>query len=191
MTDRQKLYNGILKVAWGYFFVYFNINISNISILPTFIGYLFFLSAIKLLQQEEQELALLRPMGTILAVWNGIQWAMSWIGLDLDGTWQFVDIIISLVNLYFHFQLITNIASVATKYQPEGNSQDAKLLRYRTVQTIILTAMTTITNLQQWLSEFWVVISVALAFVYVIVGVCLMKALFNLRKLIGADGAPA
>ena len=50
MTDYQKLYSGISKAAWGYFFLYFNINFNNVSILPSFVGYLLFLSAINLLK---------------------------------------------------------------------------------------------------------------------------------------------
>ena len=52
MTDYQKLYSGISKAAWGYFFLYFNINFNNVSILPSFVGYLLFLSVIKLLNNE-------------------------------------------------------------------------------------------------------------------------------------------
>ena len=51
MTDCQKLFSGISKAAWGYFFLYFNININNVSILPGFVGYLLFLSAIRLLKE--------------------------------------------------------------------------------------------------------------------------------------------
>lgn len=182
MTNYQKIYNGISKAAWGYFFIYFNININNISLLPSFVGYLLFLSSINLLKDEERELSLLHTLGIILALWHGTEWVLSWVGVSLDGEWQFIDIIISLVNLYFHFQLLTNLASVAAKYQPEGYALDAKLLRYRTLQTVMLTTITIITNLYPWLSEFWAVISIILLIVYLIAGICLMKALFDLRK---------
>ena len=48
MTDYQKLYDGISRAAWGYFFVYFDLNI--VDILPDFVGYILFLYAINLLQ---------------------------------------------------------------------------------------------------------------------------------------------
>lgn len=184
MTDYRKLYDGISKAAWGYFFLYFNININSVSLLPSFAGYLFFLSAIIDLQDEERELSLLPTLGAILAVWHGISWLASWGSLNLDGAWQFVDIIISLVNLYFHFQLLTNLASIAAKYQPEGYEQDAKLLRYRTLQTVMLTAITILTHLHPWLSESWTYISAGMLVVYFIAGICLMKALFDLRRIL-------
>ena len=182
MTDYRKLYDGISKAAWGYFFIYFNINIGSVSLIPSFIGYLLFLSAIKFLQDEERELSLLYTPGVILAVWHGIAWLASWGSFNMDGAWQFIDIIISLLNLYFNFQLLTNLASIASKYQPEGYEQDSKLLRYRTLQTVMLTAITIITQLHPWLSEIWTYISVVMLIVYLIAGICLMKALFDLRK---------
>lgn len=190
MTDYRKLYDGISKAAWGYFFIYFNININTVSILPSFVGYLLFLSAINYLKDEERELGLLHTLGVILALWHGAEWVMSWLGVSLDGAWQFIDIIISLVNLYFHFQLLTNLASIATKYQPEGYEQDAKLLRYRTLQTVMLTAITIVTELHPWPSDAWIYISIVMLIVYLIAGICLMKALFDLRKCLPTEEQP-
>ena len=182
MTDYQKLYSGISKAAWGYFFLYFNINFNNVSILPSFVGYLLFLSAINLLKEEERELSLLHTLGVIMALWTGVEWLASFVGINLEGMWQFIDIIISLVNLYFHFQFLTNLASIAAKYQSEGYELDAKLLRYRTLQTVMLSAIEVIICFQPWLSEAWTVISICMLIVYLIAGICLMKALFDLRK---------
>jgi len=187
MTDYQKLYSGISKAAWGYFFLYFNINFNNVSILPSFVGYLLFLSAINLLKEEERELSLLRTLGVIMALWTGVEWVASFVGLNLEGMWQFIDIIISLVNLYFHFQFLTNLASIAAKYQPEGYELDVKLLGYRTLQTVMLTAIEVIIRFQPWLSEVWTVISICMLIVYLIAGICLMKALFDLRKCLPAN----
>lgn len=191
MTNHQKLYSGISKAAWGYFFLYFNINFNNVSILPSFVGYLLFLSAINLLKDEERELSLLRTLAVIMALWTGVEWLASFVGLNLEGMWQFIDIIISLVNLYFHFQFLTNLASIAAKYQSEGYELDAKLLRYRTLQTVMLTAIEVIIRFQPWLSEAWTVISICMLIVYLIAGICLMKALFDLRKCLPTNTVEA
>ena len=182
MTNYQKLYDGISKAAWGYFFIYFDFNINTVSVLPSFVGYILFLSAISYLQGEERDLSLLHTLGVILALWHGAKWLVSWGSFDLDGIWQFADIIISLVNLYFHFQFLTNLASIAAKYQSEGYELDSKLLRYRTIQTVILTAITITTHLHSWLLEVWAFIIIVMVIVYVVIGICLMKALFDLRK---------
>ena len=70
MTDRHTLYDALSKAAWGYFFLYFDINLGSVSILPSFIGFLLFLSAIQQLKEERRDLELLRPLGTLLAAWG-------------------------------------------------------------------------------------------------------------------------
>ena len=182
MTDYQKLYTGIGRAAWGYFFIYFDFNINTVSILPSFVGYLLFLSAINYMCDEERELNLLRTLGGILAFWHGASWLASWVSLDLDGMLQAADIIIGVVNIYFHFQLLTNLASIAAKYQPEYYELDEKLLRYRTVQTIMLTSVTILSYFSKWLEGFGIFVSICMVIVYLIVGILLMKALFTLRR---------
>ena len=187
MTDYQKLYTGIGRAAWGYFFIYFDINLNTFSILPSFIGYLLFLSAINHLCDEERELNLLRTLGIILTVWHIASWFASFGAIKLDGMLPAVDIIIGVVNIYFHFQLLTNLASIAAKYQPEGYELDAKLLRYRTMQTVMLTAVIILGYLAKWQTELVTVISVGMIIVYLIVTVLLMKALFDLRRCLRMD----
>lgn len=187
MTDYQKLYSGIGRAAWGYFFIYFNINLNNVSILPSFIGYLLFLSAINCLCEEERELNLLRTLVVILTVWHIASWLASWGSIDLDGTLQVVDIIIGVVNIYFHFQLLTNLASIAAKYQSEGHEFDTKLLRYRTMQTVMLTAVIVLGYLAKWQAELVTFVSVGMIIAYLIVAILLMKTLFDLRRDISSD----
>ncbi|MGM9596705.1 MAG: hypothetical protein ACI3XO_02710 [Eubacteriales bacterium] len=187
MTDHQKLYTGIGRAAWGYFFIYFNININSVSILPSFIGYLLFLSAINYLCDEERELELLRTLGIILTVWHIASWLASWAAIDLDGMLQVADIIIGVVNIYFHFQLLTNLASIAVKYQTEELELDKKLLRYRTLQTVMLTAVIILGYLAKWLDGFGMLMSIVMLIGYLIAGILLMKALFDLRRCLPTD----
>ena len=187
MTNYRKLYDGIGRAAWGYFFIYFDININTVSIIPSFVGYLLFLSAINCLCDEERELDLLKILVGILTAWHFASWIASWGGVDLDGVVPVIDIIIGVVNIYFHFQLLTNLASVAAKYQPDECEMDKKLLRYRTVQTLILTAMVVIGHFARWLDGVGVLVSASMAIVYLVVGILLMKALFDLRRCLPSD----
>lgn len=182
MTDYRKLYDGITKVAWGYFFLYFHINLGSVNILPDFVGYLLFLSAIRILEDEERDLALLRTLGILLAVWHGALWLGNCFSIDLDEKAPFLATISCLVNLYFHFQLLTNIASIAAKYQPAPYEQDGKLLKYRTVQTVMLTGIMILSHLSPWFGETWIFVSFGTGLVYIIVCICIMKALFDLRR---------
>jgi len=187
MTDYQKLYTGIGRAAWGYFFIYFDINLNTVSILPSFIGYLLFLSAINHLCDEERELNLLRTLGIILTVWHIALWFASFGAIKLDGMLPAVDIIIGVVNIYFHFQLLTNLASIAAKYQSEDHEFDAKLLRYRTMQTVMLTAVIVLGYLAKWQVELVTFVSVGMIIAYLIVAILLMKTLFDLRRDISID----
>ena len=183
MIDRQKLYDGIGKCAWGYIFLYFDINLGTVSILPDFIAFANFLGAIELLEAEERELSLLRPLGKLLMLWHLAQWGASWFGTDLDGLIPVLDIIICLANLYFHFQLLTNLAAIASRYQTEEEPFDNKLLKYRTRQTVLFTVMMVLSYLSDFLGDAWGYIAVALVIAYLIVGLCMMGVLFDFRKL--------
>lgn len=190
MTAYQKLFHGIDRAAYGYFFLYFNINIDGISLLPTFVGYLLFLSAIGLMAEEERELSLLRPLAILLATWHGLDWFLSFLNIELDSAIQFLDLLRDLANVYFHFQLLTNLAAIAARHQPEGAEMDAKLLKYRTLQTVMITGIRIISCFSVWFESLWSFVSGCMAVVYLIAGVCLMKALFDLRRCLPVEETP-
>ena len=177
MSRYETLKKGIKHAAAGYLFLYFNININNFNVLPAFAGYLFFLSAIKHLQEEERELALLKNIGQILFVWNLITWGCGLLYIDID--WQFINLLCQILNLYFHFQLLTNLASIAEKYQKEVEL-DGKMLSYRSIQTIILTVVTIINCFAPWLTDVWQYCMITMVLVYVMIGACLIKVLLDL-----------
>lgn len=181
MTDRQALYDGVSRAAWGYFFLYFDFNLGTVSIFPRFAGYCLFLSAIRRLSGERRDLALLQPLGTLLAVWHAGDWLASWLGGSLNGLFLPLELIISAASLYFHFQLFTDFAALAAAYQPEGEALDRRLLRWRTA----LALLTTITTLAAYLPDrlFQTTGAVAaLAIAALVVALCLMAALFALRR---------
>lgn len=185
MSTENHLYQGISKCAWAYVFLYFDLNLGSVSILPDFVAFLFFLTAIELLSAEERELGLLRPLVKLLMGWHLLQWAASWFSTDLDGLIPGLDIIICLSNLYFHFQLLTNLSTIAGRHQSEGARYDEKLLRYRTMQTVLFTSAMFLTQLAPLMGEFWTYVSLGMTLIYLIAGVCVISALFGLRKEIG------
>lgn len=178
MTDRDILCRNIGKLGWGYCFLYFNLNMNGITLLPAFVGYLLFLSAIKVLQGEEPELALLRPLGLILACWNGICWLCSWVNVDVQIT--VVDLLIRLVNLYFHFQLLTNLANLAGRYALDELS--CRLLTCRSIHTVLLTVLILLEYLFQGMQEWstWVTLGIALG--YMVVAIVVLSAIFKLKN---------
>lgn len=139
IPNHEKLYRGVSHAAWAYFFLYFDINLGSINILPNFVCYLLLWSAIGCLEEEERDLTLLRPLCILLGVWAGADWAFTLLGGTLDGQFPPIDLLISVAAIYFHFQLFTDFARLAARYQPFGEGLDRRLLRLRTVHTLFLT----------------------------------------------------
>ena len=180
--NEQLLYKSIGKVAFGYFFIYFNFSLGTFNLLPTFVGYLLILYAIGTLEQEEPELRLLRPFAVSLVAWHTAGWILSLFSVDVDGRFRIAELFISVINLYFHFQLLTNLASIATAYQSEEDEYDTKLKRCRTLQTVLLTAVIIIGEITDYVGAYALFTSVPIVIVYIIAGILMIKALLDFRK---------
>lgn len=174
------IYTHISQIAWGYLWIYLNIHLGSINILPAFVGYFLLWQAIDALKDKEQEMQLLRPLVFILIGWHGMQWILSWKGFNL-GEWStFLSLIIFMIDLYFHFQFLTNLASIAARYA-DGDYNE-KLLRYRTIITILNTIIAVITYIRNWMGAYADVVAAILLIINVIYLISLMSTLFKLRK---------
>ncbi len=190
MKDPKTLYQGVSCVAWGFFFEYFDFNINGISVLPAFVGYCLFWKAIGLLQEERRDLALLRPLGLLLIGWHLLAWLCTFAGYSLENgpdLLRMAGVVVSLADLYFHFQLLTDLAAMAADYQ-EDSSLDTRLLRLRTWQTVFLTLMTLLVYLRA--DGWWSGLTICMAIAGVVTGLCIMLNLFALRKLFTAVELP-
>ena len=127
MDNREKLYSGLSKAAWGYFLLNFDINLGTVSILPRFAGFFMLCSALGYLAEEQRDLTLLCPLGRLLAVWNLADWLLSWFGTHLTGKLLFLDLLITAAGLYFHFQFLTDMAALAEKLQQPDSGLDCRL----------------------------------------------------------------
>lgn len=128
-------------------------------------------------------------MGIVLAVWNVVEWFADCIAYNFGGKWQFVTLITGLVNLYFHFQFITNLASIATKHQQENCIYDKDLLTCRTVQTILQTFFIVVSNLNYTFAPdevgFYATIILTLCYFIFLLGI--VRTLVQLRKHLKQD----
>ena len=129
-------------------------------------------------------------MGILLLVWHLADWVLTMGGKTLSGLFPPLELIVGVAALYFHFQLFTDSAALAAVYQPPEETLDRSLLRGRTVQVVLMTAMTLLSYLAEWFGEAWQWVQMGMAVVYVIAGFCLMMTLFRLRRLFRAEPAP-
>ena len=191
----EKLYTGISRAAWGYFFLYFNLDInmggSTVSVLPAFVGMALFLSSINLLKEERRNLALLRPFAVILLVWYLICWGADVWGVSMNERFAVVSLVADLMGMYFHFQLMTDFAGLARTYAPDEPELEIRLLRWRTIQTVMLALLIILSYVRELLpvgmSGFFVYAMLAAGIVQMVAGICLMAGLFSLRKKIRTD----
>lgn len=182
MPERNPLDEGLTHAAWGYLFLNLDINLGSVSILPRFVGWLLFLSAIQELKEDRRDLALLRPLGILLAVWSGLDWGASWLGGDIDGLLPPLDLLTAVAQMYFHFQFLTDLAALAQQYCPLADLS-RRILRRRAAQTLLVTGFALIPYLPARWSGTPVLngTMLVLAAAYCLLGLSLMLCLFTLR----------
>lgn len=187
MTDREKLWSGVSNAAWGYFFLNFNINLGTLNILPAFVGWFLFQTAIEKLSGERQELKLLRPLCGLLALWNLADWVLTIFGGGVGGL-QIINLLAAVSGLYFHFQFLTDLSALADTYQKEGGDLDYRLQRRRTVYVVLTTAADLLICLpleRMWAGWTWLTYGAGL--LCLVEAVIIMFNLFELRKCFDAE----
>ena len=86
------------------------------------------------LSQKEKSAQLLKPFGIALGVWNIFEWVLKIAGTELNLT--IINIVFSIITIYFHFQLITNIAALDIE-----DRKKKRLLDLRTATVILHTVL--------------------------------------------------
>lgn len=123
-------------VAWGYLFFHLDINLGTLDVLPNWACYAFVLSALPGLAKVERSAGLLRPLGLILLWVTVLIWALKAIGTGLNS--YLVTAIITVLELYFHFQLLTNIADIAARFDTDKARSLKRLRNFRAVYMTVL-----------------------------------------------------
>ena len=132
--ETKTLSSAIKKVAISYILIYLHINISVIDILPDWLGYFLIVSVLPVLSQKEKSAQFLKPFGIALGVWNIFEWVLKIAGTELNLT--IINIVFSIITIYFHFQLITNIAALDIE-----DRKKKRLLDLRTATVILHTVL--------------------------------------------------
>ena len=172
MNRKDALCGALKQVAFGYVMLYFNINIGTVDLLPAWFGYVLFHKAITgELNKEDPMIGLLRPLAVVLGVYSFIAWLFMFGGESLY--LPIVSVLESVIELYFHFQLLTNLANIAAKYHCK---QEKNILTLRTVQTVLQTVYVFLYHIEQYELSF------IIGMVQLIVLIWLCVVLFGLKK---------
>ena len=143
METKTYVHN-LSRIAWAYVFLLIDFSMSvndfSINVLPGWVGFLLIFLALPSVEEQEPSASLLRPLVILLGLWEVIRW----VGTLVTGSVfdiPLLTLILSALSMYFHFQFLTNLSSIA---QTHGLLEDSeKLLHLRTGLTLF-TAIVTI-----------------------------------------------
>lgn len=131
--ETKTLSSAIKKIAISYILIYVHVNISVIDILPNWLGYFLIVSVLPVISEKEKSAQLLKPFGIAIGVWNILETILSLMGAEWNLT--IISLVFNVVTIYFHFQLITNIANLDIE-----EAKKKRLLNLRTATVLLHTA---------------------------------------------------
>ena len=134
--ETKTLSSAIKKIAISYILIYLHVNISVIDILPDWLGYFLIVSVLPIISEKERSAQLLKPFGIAIGIWNIFEDVLKIAGDELNLT--IISLVFNVVTIYFHFQLITNIANLDIE-----EAKKKKLLNLRTA-TVLLHTVTSL-----------------------------------------------
>lgn len=156
MINKKSIARAFKLIAIGYLFLYININLGSVNFSPNWVCFALILSAIPLISNEEPSVKLLKGFGAFLLGWDAFVWTLNIFAPTALGNhgaiqpiisaipesaiFKYISFFYGIISIYFHFQLLTNLASVAKMCGCE-DSDVKRLLNLRTVQTIIATIL--------------------------------------------------
>ncbi|MBR4020616.1 MAG: CCA tRNA nucleotidyltransferase [Firmicutes bacterium] len=129
--------DALKKIAWGYVFLYFNLNFGLVDILPAWVGYILIQQALDGVAEREPSAKLLNPFAFVLITVELIRWVILWFAEEPALPW--ISVLTGIIGLYFHFQLLTNLADTATR---ACSAYGRKIRFYRTLQVLLVTVLT-------------------------------------------------
>lgn len=111
--DRNRVARAVGLIAWGYLLLCFHLTVGTIVLVPNWLCYIFFLKAMGGLEPVVPAVKLLFPLGVLLGVWEGLLWGMSAVGIQDFTLLYGLQLVASVLMIYFHFQFLTNLAEIA------------------------------------------------------------------------------
>lgn len=136
----ERLRSSLSVIIVGCVFSHISFSIGPVNF--TWLAYLFMLSGFPDLEKDIPEIGLLRPLAKGLAAWYAARSALGLVGISLN--FYAAELIVAVLALYYHFQLLTNLAELARIH---AWPHYQRILQLRSARTILitLTAIPTLT----------------------------------------------
>lgn len=178
-TERDKIISAAARSQLAFFFLYFNISVQQVSILPAFIGWILFLTVIDRIEDVREDAKLLRPFAYAMIAWEFAAWVLSFWHIDLEGEQVILSVIVTMISIYFIFQIMTDFAAIAGKY--EADHLVGSFKRWRSIQVILQTAVMVVIFFSEYISEDLIYVSIGMGIVFIIASICLIILLGDLK----------
>ena len=164
--------SALSRIAWAYLLIHLHFRLNNLDVLPDWAGYLLIFSAI----------------GILLGAVSGVDWLSFLLtGAEFTGRFFLLSALITCVALYFHFQLLTDLAALADRRSGEGGRSPLgrRLRLCRNADAVFRVAFCLLPYLANWR---WVELLIALLSLLWL-GTCavICCGLFALRRLYPAE----
>lgn len=172
--EKKELYCAIRRIAYGYLILHIDFSVGTINILPNWAGYLLFLISLEIIGQEIESAKLLKPLGKLLMIAEVCFWLNDCFGEGALQMYLF-SLIARIIGLYFHFQLLTNLAEIAEKYE---FTQKKAILNLRTVYTLLVTGLHFMVTLARDEQPTMIIISVFISLL-IVIAICLILFAFS------------
>lgn len=173
--EYRKAADAFAYAGTGYLFLYFHFNLLTLDMMPDWVCYVFLLLAIREAAPLVPSLKLLRLLGVLLGVWEGILWVST--ALNVSLALPLVKVLVDVMAIYFHYQFLTDLARLAAKLKLPDQE---KLFYLRTVMVVLITLMALPVN---WQEHFLLALPMALAGVVAGLWVCLLFFRFRRQLL--------
>lgn len=164
--------------------MHLDFNLGGINVLPDWACYALVLHALPGLARAERSALLLRPLAIILLAVDALMWALQIFGAAPD--LYIVSALCTVLALYFHFQLLTNVADIA-RIDPQRSRSVLRLRNFRTVFVTLL-ALPLQPEAMSWSARD--VYLLVTRFAAVILIIWTFSALFDVKNhvILGEDG---
>lgn len=107
------LKSGLEGIMYGFVFLFIDVNLGRLNIFPDWVGYLLFRESFDRLGNYEPDVLLLKPLATLLAVYDAARWLALLLGFS--HTIMAVEVVATVAVLYFCYQLLTDLGNLAVR----------------------------------------------------------------------------
>lgn len=139
--EKEKLAKTIRLIGWGFVLIFLNFNIGTLNLVPSWLGYLLFVSALSDLKKESSA-PRLKDFAWLLVGLDFFYWVLECFGLKEAAAFFYV--IPAAVSIYFDFKFFTFLAEIAGR---NCCPEEEKLLVLRSANVAMAAAALVITPL--------------------------------------------